>query len=223
MLFLMRKVIFANEEIYHVFNLGVEKRPVFTNKREYERALLTLDYYRNAGTTAGLAQILRLDQEKRDFFFSRLVDAKKLVEVLCYCFMPNHFHFLLKQLVDSGIQTFVSNFCNSYTRYFNTKHRRIGPLFQGAFKAVRIEDNKQLIHVSRYIHLNPVVSFLVKEDDLENYPYCSFGEYMLEKKKICNTAVVLDQFSAPGDYKKFVYDQVDYGKRLEFIKHLTFE
>ena len=182
--FKMRKLVFANGEIYHVFNQGVERRPTFIDKREYDRALLTLNYYRNAEITAGLAQILRLDQEKRDFLFSRLTDDKKLIEVLCYCFMPNHFHFLLKQLIDGGIQTFVSNFSNSYTRYFNTKRKRIGPLFQGAFKAVRIEDDEQLIHVSRYIHLNPVVSFLIKESDLENYPYCSFQEYISSQGKI---------------------------------------
>jgi len=220
----MRKVILANDEIYHIYNLGVERRPTFTDKREYDRALLTLDYYRNAETITGLAQVLRLDSEKRDFFFSQLAKRnEKLIDVLCYCFMPNHFHFLLKQLIEGGIQTFVSNFSNSYTRYFNVKRKRIGPLFQGAFKAVRIEDNEQLIHVSRYIHLNPVTSLFVKESDLENYHYCSFKEYISGRAKICDTNIVLNQFPSVHGYKKFVYDQVEYGKRLELIKHLTFE
>lgn len=220
----MRKVILANDEIYHIFNLGVERRPTFIDKREYDRALLTLDYYRHAKISAGLAQILRLDSEKRDFFFSQLANNnQKLIDVLCYCFMPNHFHFLLKQLIEGGIQTFVSNFCNSYTRYFNVKNKRIGPLFQGAFKAVRIEDDEQLIHVSRYIHLNPVTSLFIRESDLENYHYCSFNEYMTEKAKICDTSIVLNQFSSIHEYKKFVYDQIEYGKRLELIKHLIFE
>jgi len=220
----MRKTIFTNGEVYHVFNLGVEKRPTFTDKNEYDRALMTLDFYRHEGVSAGLAQILKLDCEKRNFFLSQLAKReKRLVDILGYCLMPNHFHLLIKQLVDEGISTFVGNFSNSYTRYFNTKHDRIGHLFQGVFKAVKIEDDEQLIHVLRYIHINPVVSSVIREIDIDSYSYSSFPEYLGIKKGFCNKELILKYFSSIDKLKNFTYDQIGYGKRLESIKHLLFE
>jgi len=220
----MRKTIFTNGEVYHVFNLGVEKRPTFTDKREYYRAFLTLDFYRHEGMSAGLAQILKLDFEKRNFFLSQLaIQEKKLVDIFGYCLMPNHFHLLMKQLVDGGISTFVGNFTNSYTRYFNTKHKRIGHLFQGVFKAVRIEDDEQLIHVLRYIHINPVVSSVIRETNIDSYLYSSFSEYLGIKKGFCNKELVLKYFSSIEKLRAFTYDQIDYGKGLESIKHIVIE
>jgi len=220
----VRKTIFTSGEIYHIFNMGVDKRPTFTDKREYDRALLTLDFYRFEGVSAGLAQILKLDLEKRNFFLSQLKkNGKKLVDILGYCLMPNHFHFLVRQLLEGGIPTFVGNFSNSYTRFFNTRHKRIGHLFQGVFKAVRIEDEEQLVHVLRYIHINPVVSSVIKEIELENYPYSSFWEYFGKKESLCNKELILGHFSSIDKLKDFTYDQIDYGKRLEGIKHLVLE
>lgn len=138
--------------------------------------------------------------------------------------MPNHFHFLLKQKIDHGISNFISNFTNSYTKYFNTKYDRVGPLFQGLFKAVLVESEEQLIHLSRYIHLNPVTSSLVKPEDLQNYYWSSYPEYVdLLEDSLTNKHLILDFFPSIDKYKEFVLDQVDYAKKLEFIKHLILD
>lgn len=138
--------------------------------------------------------------------------------------MPNHFHLILKQLTDNGVSRFVSNVSNGYAKYFNTKHQRVGPLFQGPFKAVRVETDEQLLHLTRYVHLNPVTAFLIKPKDLENYSWSSLGEYLGEKNKgICTVGMVRNFFKNTDDYRKFVLDQVDYARELEKIKHLTFE
>ena len=143
---------------------------------------------------------------------------KKIVDIICYCLMPNHFHFLIKQLKDGGITEFISKLSNSYTKYYNVKYNRVGPLLQGEFKAVLIESDAQLIHVSRYIHLNPIASFLVK--DLNEYRWSSYKEYVEnDTNGICNKEAVLSFFKSPKDYEKFVLDQVDYAQRLEIIKH----
>lgn len=223
-----RKVVFANDEIYHVFNRGVEKRPTFTNKREFNRALITLNYYRFAHPPIKLSKFLVLPESDRAELIKNIESSyQKLVEILCYCFMPNHFHFLLKQKIDNGISIFTANFTNSYTRYFNSKEERIGPLFQGIFKAVLIESDEQLIHVSRYIHLNPVSSFLVKAEELENYEWSSYPEYLNSSaKQFTIKREVLDLLSkkeASRKYKEFVLNQVDYAKKLERIKHLILE
>lgn len=130
--------------------------------------------------------------------------------------MPNHFHLLLKQIEERGITTFVSKVTNSYTKYFNTKHKRIGPLMQGTFKAVRIEDDGQLIHVSRYIHLNPLIDYVVK--NLRQYDFSSYPEFIGLRSGFCKTHYVLDHFPSPQDYEKFVLDQEDYGRTLKDIE-----
>lgn len=139
--------------------------------------------------------------------------------------MPNHFHLLLKQKVDNGISKFVANFSNSYTRYLNTKTRRIGPIFQGKFQAIRIETEEHLQHVCRYIHLNPYTSYLVKDlNDLENYPYSSFPEYLGKTKKdFCQKEDILYHFKSPKKYREFVFNQADYQRSSNRIKHLSLE
>jgi len=220
----VRKVILVNNEIYHVFNRSIEQKPIFTEKREWDRALLTLDYYRFSDVFTSLSQLLQLEIDKRNFFLSQLKQkGRKLVEIISYCLMPNHYHLLLKQIRDNGIKEFISNFSNSYTRYFNIKHNRIGPIFQGYFKSVRIEDTEQLIHVCRYIHINPVVSAFIGKNELAEYPYSSFVEYLGKKNGFCDKEIILDYFSSIEKLKDFTFDQVDYGKKLERIKHLIHE
>lgn len=220
-----RKLVFANDEIYHVFNRGVEKRPTFTNKKELDRGIKTLDFYRLANLPLKLSKFLTLPAEEKNKFIQNFSkNYKKLAEIICYCLMPNHFHFLLKQKLENGVSIFTSNFTNSYTRYFNTRHERIGPLFEGIFKAVRIESDEQLIHVSRYIHLNPVSSFIIEPEQLENYLWSSYPEYIgLSNGSITDKETVLDLFPSGQKYKQFVLDQVDYARKLEQIKHLVLE
>jgi len=138
--------------------------------------------------------------------------------------MPNHFHFLLKNLKDSGINKFMSNFQNSYAKYFNTKTGRTGSLFQQNFKAVRVESDEQLTHVSRYIHLNPITAYLINSvEELIDYPWSSYPEYISKGKSNLNKDLVLGNFRSINDYKKFVADQVDYQRELDKIKHIILE
>lgn len=220
-----RKLILANDEIYHVFNRGIESRKIFTSKRGYRRALQAISFYRFFKPSIQLAKVLLLEKEKRQEFFKKLEEGKKLVEIICFSLMPNHFHFLLKQKIDNGISSFIGNFSNSYVRYFNIRNKRRGPLFQGPFKAKRIENEKQLIHISRYIHLNPVASYIIEEKELDRYFWSSFPEYMgIENvKEICDKDIVINSFRSKNDYRKFVHDQIDYARKLEKIKHLQIE
>lgn len=201
----------VNDEFYHIFNRGVEKRSIFATTSDYEHFLRILNYYQFEGPKPRFSQFNRFQNFK-------LEQNQKIVEIICYCLMPNHFHLLLRQTRDGGISEFMRKISDSHTRYFNTKYERIGSLFQGAFKAVRIESDEQLIHVSRYIHLNPSVSLLVK--DLKDYPWSSYPDYIgTRNSKLCVKKPIISFFKSKGDYEKFVLDQEDYGKSLEFIKH----
>lgn len=221
-----RKIPLVNNEIYHIFNRGVASQPTFLGKRDYERALETIFYYQNSNPPIKYSRFLTLSIKDRAELLENLVKEKNfLVEFISYCLMPNHFHFLLRQIKDGGIAKFVGNFTNSYTRYFNTKQERAGPLFTGKFKSVRIETEEQLLHVSRYIHLNPYTSFVVKTlNALEIYPYSSFPEYT-EKvdSNFCSKDVVMSGYKNLELYKQFVFDQADYQRSLDQIKHLATE
>jgi len=126
--------------------------------------------------------------------------------------------------MDGGISKFLSNFQNSYTRYFNTRHQRDGTLFLNQFKAVRIETDEQLIHVSRYIHLNPYASHVIKDiDRLEYYRWSSFSEYISKGDGFVNKSLLLGFFKNAESYKTFVFDQADYQRTLKEIEHLALE
>ncbi len=211
-------------EIYHVFNRGANRQPTFTNKREYKRAEITISFYRFLKPPMSLSKFSKLEQIKQNEILDLLRQSNKLVEIFCYCLMPNHFHLLLKQLEDKGISRFLSNLQNSYTKYFNTKHERDGSLFLDQFKAVRIETDEQLVHLSRYIHLNPYTGYIVKSlEDLEQYSWSSFPNYLEERGEFVNVEFIQDFFKSSKKYKKFVFDQSDYQRKLKEIEHLLIE
>ncbi len=207
-----RNVSLVNGEFYHIYNRGSDKRNIYTQPRDYNRFLKTIYYYQFLGPKRSFSKFA-----KSDLNSFKPDPEKKLVKIICYCLMPNHFHFLVKQLKTNGISIFLSQLSNSYTKYFNTKYKRIGALLQGTFKAVLIESEEQLIHVSRYIHLNPVVSGLTK--DLNSYKWSSYPEYVTGNSLFCSIDEILNFFPSPQKYQKFVEAQIDYGTTLEIIKH----
>lgn len=214
----------VTDQIYHVFNRGIDRRPTFTNKKEFQRAIATMNFYRLPSRGVKLSRLLTLDEKKKMKVLDFLNKSNPLVEILAFCLMPNHYHFLLKQKVDGGISKFISIFQNSYTRYFNTSHKRDGALFLNLFKAVLIETDEQLIHISRYIHLNPYSSHILKSiSDLETYPWSSFSNYIEDNHSFVVSKPVLSLFSSKTSYKQFVLDQADYQKQLKIIAHLTID
>ncbi len=220
-----RSVPLVTGQYYHIFNRGINKQPIFKGVRDYKRALEVLEFY-SYNPPLRFSKYLLLSREVKQDFWKNVKKAnKQIVGIVCYCFMPNHFHLLLRQRQENGISIFVGNLQNSYTRYFNTKYDLAGPLLQGQFKAVRIEDDDQLLHLSRYIHLNPYTSYVVKGiDDLINYPWSSFGEYTGQVNSgIFEKEVILSHFASINKYKEFVADQADYQRELDRIKHLAIE
>lgn len=221
-----RKVPLVVDEVYHVLNRGIFLQPTFPSTRDYTRAIELIRYYQNKKPPIRYSRFLYLSNERRRKILENLSEKKEfLVEIFSYCLMPNHFHFLLKQTEDEGISKFMSNFTNSYTRYFNVKNKRNGPLFQGKFKAIRVETDEQLMHLSRYIHLNPHSSYVVKNlKALKKYPYSSLPEYLGKSQvSFCDKEAVLGQFKSLKSYKKFVLDQADYQRKVQKIKHLALE
>ena len=221
-----RKVPLVNNEYYHVFNRSINKEPIFVKNKDCQRVINTLEYYRFEEFPIRLSYFLALGVDRRqDIMQSLIATSRRVVDIISFVIMPNHFHFLLRQGTDGGISKFLALIQNSYTKYFNNKHTRQGHLFQGQFKSVRVEDDEQLLHINRYIHLNPYTSFIIKSpEELESYPYSSFHEYINRGSVwLCDTEAILSHFASRAAYKKFVFDQADYQRKLEVVKHLILE
>lgn len=218
-----RKSPLVTGEIYHVFNRSIAKQPIFLNQRDYKRALGVISFYRHHKPSIRFSHYNRLSADLKQKFIDQLAKENPLLEMLTFCIMPNHVHFLIKQLKDDAISEFMRNFQHSYSKYFNEKNGRVGSLFQSMFKAVLVENDEQLLHVSRYIHLNPVSSSLIRLENLQEYPWGSFREYSSEQYKLTNPKIILSYFKSKNEFIKFVYDQAEQQKKLQAIKHLILE
>lgn len=221
-----RSLVFANDQIYHVFNRGIERRTVFTNTREYQRMLEAVWFYRFRNPKLRLSHYLNLSEAEKRLFTNELKNQALMTDLIAFCLMPNHFHLVLRQKQDNGIRSYVANTVNSYTKYFNIKHKRVGPLFQGIFKAVHVETEEQLLHLTRYVHLNPVTAYLVEMKDMETYPWSSLAAYLnnQNQKTIFVERKVLKDLGIPlRRYLEFVSDQAGYACDLNKIKHISFD
>lgn len=141
----MRRIVFVTDRYYHIYNRGVEKRTIFQEYSDYQRMLIILDEF-NSPDPIHIAAMPSNEAKPR----------KKIVEIICFCLMPNHYHLVLKQIANNGISQFMHKLGTGYTMFFNKKWERSGALFEGPFKAKHIENNEYLLHLSRYIHLNPL-------------------------------------------------------------------
>ena len=210
--------IYVNNQYYHVYNRGVAKQPIFVTEKDYVRLLNTFSFYIE---NASKPQYSKIDSVELSQVLAT-VPEKPLVEIIAYCLMPNHFHLILKQLVENGIGIFLRRSLDSYTRYYNTKNNRVGPIFQGRTKSVLVENDEYLLHLSRYLHLNPYVSSLCKE--LLDYRWSSYHQYLNNiSNRICHTGFILELIGSPESYQKFVEDFASYAVDLERLKHLTIE
>ncbi|OGE66824.1 hypothetical protein A3H85_01720 [Candidatus Daviesbacteria bacterium RIFCSPLOWO2_02_FULL_40_8] len=205
---------FTKSGLYHIYNRRLQKQPIFTDRKDYSHFLQTFFYYQIENpkpkfSTYRISKLFKIDP------------SKKIVDIICYCLMPNHFHLLVTQLRDGGVSEFMRRFIHSYTKYRNIKYNLQGPIFQGIFKAVEIETDEQLLHLSRYIHLNPVVSCLINNPDL--YPWSSYNSYFIEGGPFINKGKILEHFKSLDSYRDFVLNQKEYGKTLEILKHITLD
>ena len=200
----MRDLSFCTDCYYHIYNRGVEKRKIFQDRFDYWRFLETIGFYRKKPTPMKLS-----DYRRGKIGINKIDNQTELIKIYCYCLMPNHFHLIIQQIIDNGISEFMRKISDSFTRYFNTKHERVGSLFQGPFKAKLIETDEYLLQLSKYIHRNPKeLKFPHSVWELKQYPYSSYQYYLSGKKHVfCDTELILSYFSKTNpssDYQSFV-------------------
>jgi len=151
----IRSVSFAPGEWYHCFTRGVDKRQIFMDEQDGERFQMLL-YVCNSKKPIHLSN---LSHEMRQGpalpHMLTLKRGKPIVDIGSYCLMPNHPHFLLREIDYGGISAFMQKLLTAYTMYFNKRHERTGVLFSGRFKAVHVANDPHFRRVINYIHANP--------------------------------------------------------------------
>lgn len=166
---------YLENSYYHIYNRGVGREDIFRAEQDYKIFLHFLKRY--------LTKPPESPNQVRPLWRSDLYDK---INLIAYCLVPNHFHLMVKQTVKEAIAKFMQALSNSYVRYFNEKYERFGPLFQGRYKAVLVKDDSYLLHLTRYIHSNPLDLKEVRprgRSDLIEYPYSSYGDYLGKRKK----------------------------------------
>jgi putative transposase len=205
--------------LYHVFNKSIAGFNIFNSDKEYRRMTDSLPFYQSGKRCMSFSRFIR-DRQIRQMEAIRKKD--RIVDIVAYCIMPTHVHFMLKEYVQGGITDFTRNVLNSYSHYFNLKHKRKGPLWESRSKKVLMKTDGQLIHVTRYIHLNPVTAYLANKP--EDWPYSSYGEYIARSGAPGNVCVYEDLIDMkPHAYAEFVNDRISYQRELVKIKHLLLE
>lgn len=204
---------FAPGEYYHIFNRGNAKMNIFRDADDHTFFLFRLKEYLFPEWNLRRAPSAR---------YERSVFPEESFSLVAYCLMPNHFHLLIGQNTDISISTLMLRLSGSYGKFFNKKYDRVGSIFQDQFKAVHVESNPQLLHLSSYIHLNPITAGL--ETSLDTYPYSSYLEYAgLRKGTLCKREIILDQFKDSAEYAAFVLDSRETIERNKEIESLLLD
>ena len=199
----IRKTSFYENGFYHVYNRGVEKRAIFLDEKDYQAFLGILKAYLSPEQKPDktVLQGRALERIKKH----TLSDEVGLV---AYCLMPNHFHLLLQQRFSHSVTSLLRRVLTAYSMYFNKRYERVGSLFQGRFQAKEISSDEYLLHLTRYIHRNPVEAKIVSIKNLALYKYSSYPTYLgLEERYWVKAKPILDYFSQKGskqEYKNFV-------------------
>mgnify|MGYP001559231912 CR=1 FL=1 len=197
----------AEGEYYHVYNRGNAKQNIFLDNQDYNFFLF------------------RLKQNlfpKDEYKFRTPPLPENSFSLISYCLMPNHFHFLIKQNKTIPVTKLITRICTSYSMYFNKKYEKVGHVFQDRFKQVPIEDNKQLLWLTSYIHHNPAVAGLVKHPS--GYQWSSYREFINSTNGgICEKNVILEQFKNKNEFQIFTEESLQTIKTKKDLGHLLLD
>ncbi len=236
-----RKEKFVNDEIYHIILRGLDDNLIFKDINDYYRGIFSIYEFNNAKPIEirKRRQARRKEKKKESGSpSSATVDKRdKFVDMLCFCFMPNHIHLLLKQLKDDGIIKFMRKVGTGYAKYFNRKYNRKGYVFQNRFKDVHIEDDNQLRTIFNYIHVNPasLIEPCWKEKGIKNsnkvikfleeYKWSSYKDYIGKNNfpSVTERNFILNFMGGSEGCKLAIEDWMEHKKILNQFKNLLLE
>ena len=185
----MAKLIYTPGYTYHIYTRGVNRQPIFFANHNWGFFIRCL----------------------RQYF------TPEKVIIIAYCLMPNHYHLLVRILCDDFGLSVMQPFSTSYTKAINKEQNRVGSLFQGRYKGKQVDKDGYLLHLSRYIHRNPVTAGLVAHP--ADWQFSSYRDYVgLRQGTLPNPDIVLSQLPSVAAYAEYV----ETGDDEQEIKHLLF-
>ena len=179
---------------YHVYNRGCNREVIFADSDNYLFLLRKIKIY------------------LRHYPLS----------IIAYCLMPNHYHFLLRPETNNAVPHFIQRLFNSYVQAFNRQQNRSGTLFEGRVKSVWVDSEAYVMHLCRYIHLNPVTTRLVKQP--KDWPYSNYLDWIGERDgTLKDEAFIQEHFPMPGEYERFVAEYQEEQKTAEALEKYLFD
>ncbi|OGF63647.1 MAG: hypothetical protein A2Y62_02015 [Candidatus Fischerbacteria bacterium RBG_13_37_8] len=178
---------------YHVTSRGHQRRRIFADDYSRKRFLAYLHEYL----------------------------TKFNVTLYSYIFMRNHYHLLLKTKF-ANLSIFMHSLNSAYSSYYNKKMSRNGALFQGRYDAEIVESEDYFLEATRYIHLNPVRAFIVKNP--KDYSWSSYGTYLgIKDDPYISVSWIMNYFEneSAREYERFVLSKLDAENPFRRIKHLA--
>jgi putative transposase len=224
-----RKIVFSTDEYYHVYNRGVEMRDVFLANSDRIR-FQELMFLCNSEKPI----VHRAAKEIQGSTLYQVDRGESLVSIGAYCLMPNHFHILVKEITEGGLVKFMQKLTTGYTMYFNKKQKRVGPLFQGRFKAEHVGRDEYLKYLFAYIHLNPVKLIepdwknvgiedsVAAQQYLKEYDHSSYLDYLgtpREEQLILSRKDFPEYFDKPHEFNDFINDWLEFRIEEGIIRH----
>jgi putative transposase len=188
-----RKLIFEQNQSYHVYNRGINREPIFFEAGNYP------------------------------FFLRRLKEhlADSDIRIIAYCLMPNHYHLLVRPSQESLTRA-MQSLSVSYAKAVNRRYNRTGVLFQGRFQAIHVDCEEYLVHLTRYIHLSPLKAKLVEQPEQWEYSsYPEY--LAIRGGKLPRPDGVLSYFSSRLAYQSFVEAGAGLHRDDPTISHLMLD
>lgn len=201
----MRTLSVTEGEYYHVCNRGMHKQKIFNNDHDRYRFLFLITHLQSPQTFADISvEVKNFKNTLRQHSVLTEVPnlgKERVVELVAFALMPNHFHLILKESKPGGISKYMQRIQNSFTKYMNIKNATSGHLFQGPYRIVHVEDNEQLLYTSAYVHLN-CRELKDYSEKPEKYAWSSYQDYIIENrwKKLLETEMIMDQFASQKEY-----------------------
>lgn len=195
---------YGENQYYHVYNCGVAQTSIFRTNTDYQYMLSLLERYLTPG-------------QKFDKLGRVVPNYSDKIELVSFCLMPNHYHFLFYLKEKDGLEKLMRSLMTSYSMYFNKKHKRSGTLFQNHFLATLIRNDQYLWHISRYIHLNPMDI----RKDWQDYKYSSAQDFLdTLKHSWVHSEYILETENDRREYYEFATDYETAHQDIVLLKRL---
>ena len=217
-------MIVIMDKIKHVVNRGVDKRVIFNDSQDYLRFIHDMfEFNDEESVNSTLYKFKKSNNPEISVIRRRNIEKmprKRLVDILAFCLMPNHYHLLLTPRKENAVPKFMKKLNMGYARYFNTKNTRSGALFEGRYRSVDITEQAHFLYVPFYIHLNPLDlhtpswrNGLIQNSGealnfLEDYRWSSFPDYVGKKNfpSVTSRDFLSEFFEGAEKHKKDMLD-----------------